>query len=180
MRKYLKIIFGLSLLLKEWCLNAGRLKIHGVHYCVCSGVRFWTHNGGSCDIGMKSWFSENCLLESNGGKIKLGFNNFFNSNCHIIALSKIVIGDNNLFGPNVVIVDHNHNYSKIDELICRQGFKTIPVNIGSDIWIGSNVTICAGSDIGDHIIVAANSVVKGRLSIPGIYAGNPAKLVKKR
>jgi len=178
MRKYLKITVGLLRLLKEYLINFGHLKLHGISYCVCSGVKFWTHEGGICDIGKKTWFSENCLLESSGGRIKFGFNNFMNSNCHIIAIDDITIGDNNLFGPNVVIIDHNHIYDDPNTLICKQGFTSKPVTIGSDIWICGNVIIGAGVTICDHVVIGANSVVTKSILEPGVYAGNPAKKIK--
>lgn len=40
--------------------------------------------------------------------------------------------------------------------------------------------ITPGSYIGSHIVVASNAVVTGRLEIPGVYAGIPAKLIKRR
>ena len=178
MRKKLKILFGLFRLLNEWILNFGRLKIHGIRYCICSGVKFWTHNEGICDIGKKTWFSENCLIESSGGYICFGYNNFFNSNCHLISMEKIQIGDNNLFGCNVVVVDHNHNFDDRNMPICKQGFTKKEVVIGSDVWIGSNVTICPGVHIADHIVVGANSVVSRSLSEPGVYVGCPAVKIK--
>ena len=36
------------------------------------------------------------------------------------------------------------------------------------------------TEIGDHIIVAANSVVTGGLEKPGVYAGSPARMIKER
>ena len=64
--------------------------------------------------------------------------------------------------------------------ICRQGYRLNPVSIGSDCWICANVVICPGAIIGDHIVIAANSVVRGGLTEAGLYAGAPAKLVKRR
>ena len=176
MRKYLKIFWGLFRLLKEYLLNLGGLKLQGISYCICSGVKIWTHNGGKCNLGKKTWLSENCYLESSGGSISIGYNNFFNTNCRIISLESIKIGDNNLFGPNVVIVDHNHNYKDNKTLICKQGFSCNPVNIGSNIWIGGNVTICSGVTICDRVIVGANTVVTKSIKKPGVYVGIPARL----
>ena len=180
MRKYFKIICGFFRLLWEEILNGFNIKLAGMSYCINSGVKFWIHKGGKCIMGKKIWLSENCIIECAGGILKIGANNFFNSNCRIAAIECIEIGSNNLFGPNVIIVDHDHIFADTDILICKQGLKSTPIKIGSDIWIGGNVTICAGSVIEDHIVVAANSVVKGHLQIPGVYAGCPAKLVKRR
>ena len=73
------------------------------------------------NLGVKTWLSDNCFLEVAGGKIVLGYNNFFNANCRITAMEQIEVGDNNLFGPNVVVVDHDHNYRDTDMFICKQG-----------------------------------------------------------
>lgn len=135
----MKIIMGLFRLLLEEFLNGFRIKIHGISYCISSGVKFWIHKGSTCDLGKKTWLSENCILGCNGGEITLGYNNFFNTNCRVACQKKIIIGDNNLFGPNVIIVDHNHAYSDKNKLICKQGFNSNPIIIGSNVWIGGNV-----------------------------------------
>lgn len=178
MRKYLLIAFGLLRLLIEFIINAGKLTIHGLKYCIGDKVKFRIHSGGTCDLGYKTWITDFCCFEANGGKIKLGYNNFFNSNCKLISMKEIIVGDNNLFGPNVVIVDHKHIYSDLEQLICKQGFFTKSVRIGSDNWICANVVITHGVTIADHIIVAANSVVNKDLLVSGVYGGNPARLIK--
>ena len=170
---------GFLRLIKEVAINGGKLKIHGYKYYIGIKIKFWLHSGGIFDIGRKTWFSDFCCFEANGGEIKLGFNNFFNSNCKLVSINKITIGDNNLFGPNVVIVDHNHNYSDMKNLICKQGFSSAPITLGSDIWICANVVITQGVTIGNHIVVAANSVVSNNLMESGVYAGSPAVLVKR-
>jgi acetyltransferase-like isoleucine patch superfamily enzyme len=55
-----------------------------------------------------------------------------------------------------------------------------PIVIGNDVWIGENVLIVDGANIGDGCIVGAGSVVVGGLSPFGVYAGNPANLIRFR
>ena len=52
--------------------------------------------------------------------------------------------------------------------------------IGNDVWLGQNVTVLPGIHIGDGVIVGLNSTVASDLEPYGIYAGNPAKLIRKR
>lgn len=52
------------------------------------------------------------------------------------------------------------------------------ITISDDSWIGMNVTVCPGVTIGPNIFVAAGSVVARSLALPGLYAGNPATLVR--
>lgn len=50
--------------------------------------------------------------------------------------------------------------------------------IGNHVSIGTNATIMPVS-ICDHVVVGAGSVVTKDITEPGIYAGNPARLLRK-
>jgi acetyltransferase-like isoleucine patch superfamily enzyme len=52
--------------------------------------------------------------------------------------------------------------------------------IGNDVWIGMDVIIMSGVKIGDGAVIAAGSIVTKDVNKFGIYAGVPAKLIKKR
>ena len=140
-----------------------------------------TEKNAGIIIGKSLYLSDRTVIGAyKEGILRIGDNNFFNSNCNITCYGKILIGDNNLFGQNVVIVDHNHKHNQLNQLICKQGFEIGTISIGSDCWICANVVICSGTEIGNHVVVAANSVVNGKLLVAGTYAGAPAKLVKAR
>jgi acetyltransferase-like isoleucine patch superfamily enzyme len=53
-----------------------------------------------------------------------------------------------------------------------------PTKIGNKVSIGTNATILPVT-ICDNVVIGAGSVVTKDISVPGIYAGNPAKLVRK-
>lgn len=52
--------------------------------------------------------------------------------------------------------------------------------LGNDIWIGNNVLIKANLTIGDGAIIGMGSVVTKDVGPFEIWAGNPAKLIRKR
>ncbi|MFH0727570.1 MAG: CatB-related O-acetyltransferase [Pseudomonadota bacterium] len=54
------------------------------------------------------------------------------------------------------------------------------VVIGNDVWIGTEAMIMSGVTIGDGAVVAARSMVTRDIEPYAIYAGNPARLIKKR
>lgn len=54
------------------------------------------------------------------------------------------------------------------------------IKIGNDVWIGDNTTILEGVTIGDGAVIGAGSVVTKDVEPYGIYAGNPASLIKYR
>ena len=53
-----------------------------------------------------------------------------------------------------------------------------PTKVGHRVSIGSNATILA-IDICDDVVIGAGSVVTKNITQPGIYAGNPAKFIRK-
>lgn len=52
--------------------------------------------------------------------------------------------------------------------------------IGSDVWIGNNVMIKAGVNVGHGAVLGMGSVVTKDIPPYEIWAGNPAKLIRKR
>ena len=54
------------------------------------------------------------------------------------------------------------------------------INIGNDVWIGLNVTLLDGVNIGNGSIIAAGAVVTKDVLPYSIVGGVPAKLIKMR
>ncbi|GLT13154.1 CatB-related O-acetyltransferase [Vibrio algivorus] len=99
------------------------------------------------------------------------------------------------FAPNVMIAAGNHPikfksthaflYRKNDGFILEN--KDIKpfcnnekVKIGNDVWVGTNVTILPGVNIGDGAIIAAGAVVINDIPPYSIVGGVPAKVIKYR
>lgn len=117
-----------------------------------------------------------------GGSIRFGNN----SGCSFAVISsraQIDIGDHVKIGGNVRIFDHDYhslNYldrrdGRKDQSNCRKK----PVKIGDDVFIGANSIILKGVTIGDRSIIGAGSVVASSIPSDEIWAGNPARFVKK-
>ena len=51
-------------------------------------------------------------------------------------------------------------------------------HIGNNVSIGTNSTILP-VNICDNVVIGAGSVITKDITVPGIYAGNPAKLLRK-
>lgn len=180
LRRYIKIKYFFSyikfFLYKIFYI---KLKFEGYKYFFGKNVKFIIEGKSKIIIKDKVYLSDRTLLNSCGGDIVIGHNTFFNIECKVTAKEGIYIGHDCLFGPNVGIYDHDHEYLDKSILICKQGFTKEKVNIGSDVWVGANVTITKGVTIGSRVVVGANSVVTKNLESNGVYAGNPARLVKK-
>lgn len=58
--------------------------------------------------------------------------------------------------------------------------ETERINIGNDVWIGINVTILDGINIGNGAVIAAGAVVTKDVPDYAIVGGVPAKILKYR
>ena len=88
---------------------------------------------------------------------------------------ELVIGDNLVCGPNVVIMSTSYHYDKLGVHLHDQGVISKGTKIGNNVWIGAGAVILDGSDIGDDCVIAANSVVSRRYPAGSILQGSPAK-----
>lgn len=60
----------------------------------------------------------------------------------------------------------------------RDSTKWRPTSIGSYVSIGTNATVLP-VQICDHVVIGAGAVVTRDITEPGIYAGNPARLIRR-
>lgn len=67
--------------------------------------------------------------------------------------------------------------NKFQEHLDKDGYYAI---IGNDVWIGTNVLIKGGVEIGDGAIIAMGSVVTKDVPPFSIVAGVPARIIKYR
>lgn len=54
------------------------------------------------------------------------------------------------------------------------------VNIGNDVWLGENVIITNGSNIGNGVIAGAGAIITKDIPDYAVVVGNPAKIIKYR
>ena len=99
---------------------------------------------------------------NNTGNVYIGDGVGLNNNCLINSMDSIAIGKNTIIGQDVKMYDRDHNY-KEEGNRRYTGFKTSPITIGENVWIGSGCIILRGSDIGNNCVIAAGTVVKGKI-----------------
>lgn len=94
----------------------------------------------------------------NAAVLRIGNNVSININNMIACHESITIGNDVQFSPNVQIYDHDHDYNVKNGVIAGK-YKTAPVEIGNNVWIGANTIILKGVHIGNNSVIAAGSVV---------------------
>lgn len=126
---------------------------------------------------------ENCYIEPPfranwGGKhVHFGNNIYANFNLTLVDDTHIYVGDNVMFGPNVIVATAAHPI--IPELRIKQAQYNMPVIIGKNVWIGANVVILPNVKIGENTVVGAGSVVTKDIPDNVVAFGNPCKVIRK-
>lgn len=98
----------------------------------------------------------------------------------ISAAEQVVIGEYSLLARNVYISDHAHAFEDLEVPIMNQGIDRVaPVSIGRETWLGQNVVVLPGVQIGQHCVIGANSVVNSSIPDFSVAVGAPARVVKR-
>lgn len=97
----------------------------------------------------------------------------------LTAHERIEIGDDVWFGNDVFVSDSGHGYQQPDRPIGDQLGAHAPVRIGSGSWIGHGAVILPGTNLGEHVVVGAGSVVRGTVPDHFVMAGVPARVVRR-
>ncbi len=97
----------------------------------------------------------------------------------ITAHESIVIEDDVWLGLDVFVSDASHGYTDPSTPIGRQFGEHRPVRIGAGSWIGHGAMVLPGADIGRNVVVAAGSVVRGRVEDHAVVGGVPARVLRR-
>lgn len=92
---------------------------------------------------------------------------------HSFICSLVSLGNNCFVGHGVIFVN---------DLFTNGGPSGNPslwkkTTIGNNVYFGSNSTILPVS-ICDNVVIGAGAVVTKNITVPGVYAGNPAKKLR--
>jgi|SRR6516162_4827897 acetyltransferase-like isoleucine patch superfamily enzyme len=113
-------------------------------------------------------------------KLIIGANVSIGMGATISAAKRIVLEEGVLLARNVYISDHGHAFEDISRPIMDQGIRNVrEVRVGAGTWLGQNVCVMPGVQIGKHCVIGANSVVTRSLPDFCVAAGAPARIVRQ-
>ena len=134
--------------------------------------------GNRCRFNSSSLFNfrglrNPCILQTGKGGAEIAIGNDCGfSAVSIVCDKNVLIGNNVLCGANVVIGDRNDHQE-------RYAKETRAIIIEDNVWLGMNSTIMGGVKIGRNSIVGASSLVTKDVPPFEVWAGVPAKFIKK-
>ena len=150
-------------------LNPQHLKIFGENISIGDYATLICSSNKKIDIS--TWQTDKL-----NGSISLGNYILISPGTSIRSAERIDIGDSTMIASDVVITDSDWHgiYDRTDYVATPK-----PVKIHKNVWIGERSIILKGTQIGENSIIGAGSVVNGNIPPNSVYAGNPAKEVKK-
>lgn len=167
----------LLVLLKNLLSLPKRLASHIAIFCVlqeavvdktaaiCSGVRFYRGK-----IGKYSYIGNNSFVSDTD----IGSFTSISTDCYIGGTSHPTdwVSTSPVFHKWENIMKKNFARNEF-EIFKR-------TTIGNDVWIGNRVMIKAGVKIADGAVIGMGSIVTKDIGPYEIWAGNPARLIRKR
>ena len=163
-----------------WLLKNPRVSA-GNHITLKKGVKLSVCETGKLSLGDYCFIHENVyfLLTMPKPKVTIGKWVFIGRDTIIASKNLVTIGDYTIFAPNCYVIDHEHGFSKSD-VILNQKSLLKETKIGRDCYLGTGAIVLGGISIGDGSVIGANSVVTHDVPSYEIWAGNPAKFIKRR
>jgi acetyltransferase-like isoleucine patch superfamily enzyme len=114
-----------------------------------------------------------------GPSIIVGDRVFIGRGVEFNIRERVEIGDDTLIAAGVKIIDHDHGIEigqpmRLQESVCAG------VEIASDVWIGANVVVLKGVQVGRGSVIAAGAVVTKSVPPMEVWGGVPAKRIGSR
>ncbi|GAA3602097.1 sugar O-acetyltransferase [Secundilactobacillus similis] len=135
---------------------------------------------------------EGCYLQGPvqfdyGRYITVGDNFYANFNFTVLDEAPITVGNNVMCGPNVTLVTALHplryqqrNMKTKDRDGEDYSYEhALPITIGDNCWLASNVTVIGGVTIGSGCVIGAGSVVVKDIPANSLAVGNPCRVVRE-
>jgi acetyltransferase-like isoleucine patch superfamily enzyme len=154
------ICFPTNTVFNERYIHIGTGTMIGPHVTLSAGMV----PGQDCITDPVVSIGDRCLIGKGSG---------------IVGHLQVTIGDDVWTGHHVYITDQNHGYRDIDLPVSQQSMPERPVRIGSGSWLGHGAIVLPGADIGEHVVIGANSVVTGCIPAFSVAVGAPARVVRR-
>ena len=129
------------------------------------------------DIGVGCYIEPPFHANWAGKHVHFGKNIYANFGLTLVDDTHIYVGDNTMFGPNVVVATAGH---PILPSLRKQAYQyNMSVRIGNNCWLGAGVLVMPGVTIGDDSVIGAGSVVTKDIPSGVVAVGNPCRVLRE-
>lgn len=155
----------------------------GVHFYAKRHITIF--HPENIEIGNDVYIYKDAILatHSMNSKMIIGDGVLIGEGCHLTCINEITINNDVLMGRRVIITDNSHGeidfcnmtIPPLDRKVTSKG----GVIIGRNVWLGDNVIVLPGVEIGEGSVIGAASVVTKNIPPYSVGVGNPCRVIKK-
>jgi acetyltransferase-like isoleucine patch superfamily enzyme len=170
----------LTMRLRRWHLQLRGARI-GQNVSLARTTVTWPHQ---LEIGPRTVIEQDVYFKYDGPwkpgpSIIIGSDTFIGAASEFNIRASIRVGESCLIASGCKFIDHDHRIAPQGESL-RDGGPEAPISLESNVWLGVNVVVLKGVNIGTGAIVGAGSVVTKSIPPNEIWAGVPAKQIGRR
>jgi acetyltransferase-like isoleucine patch superfamily enzyme len=145
----------------------------------------WVQGSGVITVGDRTTVDGKCSFAFSSAHrpdptLAIGSNVWIGHGCGFTVADRIDIGDHVMIAGECSFLDSSGHPTDPDLRRAKQPAprdRVRPIVIERDAWIGQRSILLPGTTVGEGAVVAAHSVVRGRVEPFTIVAGNPAQVV---
>jgi acetyltransferase-like isoleucine patch superfamily enzyme len=139
---------------------------------------FTVIDSGKIFIGEDSRINEQVIvggMKTPSSGLKLGKRTIIMEYSFINTTLPIEIGNDTGIGGHCLLFTHGSWLNQLD------GFPVTfaPIKLGNNVWLPWRVFIMPGVEVGDNVVIGANSLITKNLPSNVLAAGSPAKIIKE-
>jgi acetyltransferase-like isoleucine patch superfamily enzyme len=108
-------------------------------------------------------------------QVKIGNRCYVGPGCTLFGAGGIVLEDDVLLSPGVVLTTHQHSFGRPDLLIREQALRFGPIRVEVGAWLGANAVVLPGVVVGRGAVVGAGAVVTRDVAPGAVVIGVPAR-----
>lgn len=124
-----------------------------------------------------AWIQCRSGMNPRGHGLVLGRGVYIGPNAVIGVGGKVEIGEGTQIGAGVSLAAESHEY--LDGAFTTGAIKRLGIYIGPNCWLGNNVTILDGVNIGKGSVIGAGSVVTRSVPEFCVAVGAPARVLRR-
>ena len=114
------------------------------------------------------------------GGVSIGSGSYVGPHCVLFGMGELVIGQKVMIAPGAVVSTVEHPHQDTRRPMYEQSRVYGSIEIGDDVYIGSNAVITPGVRIGRGAVIGAGAVVTRDVEPFSLAMGVPAREVSRR
>lgn len=160
-------------------VDTGRLKRCGVGVLIEAGVRIF--HPETISLGDRVYIGHETILKGyHRGSLDIGDDSWVGQRCFFHSAGGIRIGREVGIGPEVKMLTSAHAFGAERQPVIRYGLTFAPIEVEDGVDLGIASILLPGVRVGEGAVIGAGSVVTHDVPPYEVWAGVPARFLRRR